>query len=62
MRLLLALMIGCCSMTYAQDGGSEAPEAEVTVADDCDEVAANVEVDSLHAGNGGCGCGGKPKI
>jgi hypothetical protein len=62
MRLLIALMICSCTMTYAQDQdvGSEAPE--VTVADDsgCDEVAA-VTVDSLHDGKGGCGCG-KPKV
>ncbi|HSX38841.1 MAG TPA: hypothetical protein VLE95_08490 [Chlamydiales bacterium] len=60
MRLLIALMICCCTLTYAQDVGSEATEAEVTVADegDCDEVAV---VESLHSGKGGCGCG-KPKI
>lgn len=58
MRFLVAMMLACCTVSYAQDT-NEAPEsAEVTKADDGDAAEVSVNVDSFD-----CGCKDKkPKI
>ncbi len=59
MRFLIAFLITCTGIGYAQET-TETP-AEVA-ADDGDEGKEVAEVDSLRDYNGGCGCSkGKPK-
>lgn len=61
MRFLVALF--CLCGTVAGFAGESAPE-EVVVADDegSDEVAVATDSQKDKGDNGGCGCGGKPKL